>query len=149
MLLGCSAYDGNLLLNIGPAPDGSVPEEAVEPLTTVGKWLGKHGEAVYGKVDRYWLHGTACGDFSKKGRTAYFWCRFWPGGKLALGGHHAKLLRASFLHNGKPIAFEQTKHRIIFKRLPKASPDKLAGVAVIKLEYKSVPHYERGPFHDD
>ena len=149
MLLGCSAYDGNLLLNIGPAPDGSVPEEAIEPLTTVGKWLKKYGEAAYGQVDRYWLHGTTCGDFSKKGKTAYFWCRWWPEGQIIFGGHHTKLLRASFLHNGKPIEFEQTKHQIILKGLPKTSPDKLAGVAVIKLEYKSVPHYERGPFHDD
>ncbi|TFG41997.1 MAG: alpha-L-fucosidase, partial [Syntrophobacterales bacterium] len=72
---------GNLLLNIGPAPDGSVPEDAVAPLTTVGKWLRRNGEAVYGKIERADVSwgSTACGGFSRKGRTLYFWCRCWPG----------------------------------------------------------------------
>ena len=41
MLHTCAANGGNLLLNIGPTPDGSVPEEAIEPLTQVGEWLCK------------------------------------------------------------------------------------------------------------
>ena len=41
MLNTCCAKQGNLLLNIGPQPDGSVPEESVKPLKTVGKWLAK------------------------------------------------------------------------------------------------------------
>ena len=36
-----AAGGGNLLLNIGPTPDGSVPAEAVAPLTTVGKLAGR------------------------------------------------------------------------------------------------------------
>lgn len=48
MLNTCSNGCGNLLLNIGPAPDGSVPEDAVEPLTKVGQWLKRNGEAAYG-----------------------------------------------------------------------------------------------------
>ena len=41
MLNTACAGGGNLLLNIGPTPDGSVPEEAIDPLKTVGKWLKK------------------------------------------------------------------------------------------------------------
>ena len=48
MLNTVTSGGGNLLLNIGPTPDGSVPAEAVEPLTTVGKWLAENGKAVYG-----------------------------------------------------------------------------------------------------
>ena len=48
MLNTVTSGGGNLLLNIGPMPDGSVPAEAVEPLTTVGKWLAENGKAVYG-----------------------------------------------------------------------------------------------------
>ena len=50
MLSTCSSGEGNLLLNIGPAPDGSVPPEAVEPLTTTGKWLEKYGEAAWTRI---------------------------------------------------------------------------------------------------
>ncbi len=139
MLFTAASNQGNLLLNIGPAPDGSVPEEAVEPLTTVGKWLHENGEAVYGKVDRARI-GMAAGGASRKGRTVYFWCRCWPGDELVVGGlRGGRLKKASYLVSGKPIKFEQTKNRLVLKGLPKTNPDKIAGVCVIKLEFKSEP----------
>ena len=137
MLRTAAGGGGNLLLNIGPAPDGSVPEDAVEPLTTVGKWLAKNGEAVYGKVDRGagdWTWSTVCGFESVKGNTVYLWVKYWPGTELPLGGFKTKLKKASFLVGGKPIKFEQT-HQIVLKGLPKTSPDKIAGVTVVKLEF--------------
>ena len=39
--------NGNLLLNISPKADGSIPQEQREILLTMGDWLGKYGEAVY------------------------------------------------------------------------------------------------------
>jgi alpha-L-fucosidase len=44
MLNTAAAGGGNLLLNIGPAPDGSIPPEAVERLEAVGKWVETAGE---------------------------------------------------------------------------------------------------------
>ena len=41
MLNTCTAGGGNLLLNIGPEPDGSVPKDAIAPLEQVGRWLEK------------------------------------------------------------------------------------------------------------
>lgn len=40
--------NGYLLLNIGPKPDGSIPEEAKERLLGLGMWLEVNGEAIYG-----------------------------------------------------------------------------------------------------
>jgi len=40
--------NGYLLLNVGPKPDGTIPEEAKERLLDMGKWLQTNGEAVYG-----------------------------------------------------------------------------------------------------
>ena len=40
--------NGYLLLNVGPKPDGSIPEEAKERLLGLGKWLQVNGEAIYG-----------------------------------------------------------------------------------------------------
>ena len=39
---------GNLLLDIGPKEDGSIPEEQVKILTELGKWTDKHSEAIFG-----------------------------------------------------------------------------------------------------
>lgn len=39
--------NGFLLLNVGPKPDGTIPEEAKERLLAMGKWLSINGEAIY------------------------------------------------------------------------------------------------------
>ena len=40
--------EGNLLLNVGPAPDGSPRNEESERLSAIGQWLRRNGESVYG-----------------------------------------------------------------------------------------------------
>lgn len=40
--------NGYLLLNVGPKPDGTIPDEAKERLLGLGKWLGVNGDAIYG-----------------------------------------------------------------------------------------------------
>jgi len=84
------------------------------------------------------------GQFTVKGNTAYFWCNRWPGKELVIGGLLCKVLRASFLATGEPIAFEQTENRLILKGLPETNPDKIAGVSVIKLECDSAPRQVLG-----
>ncbi len=146
MLRTASAGQGNLLLNIGPHPDGSVPEEAVERLLPVGKWLASNGEAVYGAVDRAdgnmeWM---PTGQWTVKGSTAYYWCSRWPGTELAIGGLTVKVMKASILASGKPVDFEQTENRLVLKGLPEQNPDPYAGVAVIKLECDRAPRQVLG-----
>lgn len=41
------AKGGSLLLGVGPKPDGTLPEEAVQRLAQIGKWLEVNGEAIY------------------------------------------------------------------------------------------------------
>ncbi len=137
---------GNLLLNIGPSPEGSVPAEAVKPLQTVGQWLKRNGEAVYGQLDRanYIGLSTVNGRFSLKGKKLYFWCRNWPGRELTIGGFQTKLKSARFLVGGKRIVFEQKDNRIILKNMPRTSPDKLAGFTMIVLEFTRQPQHING-----
>ncbi len=40
--------NGNLLLNIGPRADGTIPDEVQSVLREVGAWLQVNGEAIYG-----------------------------------------------------------------------------------------------------
>jgi len=40
--------NGYLLLNVGPKPDGTIPDEAKKCLLGIGKWLEVNGEAIYG-----------------------------------------------------------------------------------------------------
>jgi alpha-L-fucosidase len=40
--------NGALLLNVGPRPDGTLPEPEEALLRAIGRWLGTYGEAIYG-----------------------------------------------------------------------------------------------------
>jgi len=136
MLQTAAAGQGNLLLNIGPTPDGSVPPEATERLTAVGEWIARNGDALYGKVDRAgrgrveWL---PTGRWTLKGHDAYFWCTRWPGREIVLGGIRTKVNAVSFLADGTPVDFEQTEDRLVLKNLPYHDPDPATGVTVLKL----------------
>ena len=48
MLSDIVAKGGNLLLNIGPGPDGTLYDEAYSRLNEIGDWLEINGEAIYG-----------------------------------------------------------------------------------------------------
>ncbi|HUU60259.1 MAG TPA: alpha-L-fucosidase [Phycisphaerae bacterium] len=141
MLLTCASGQGNLLLNIGPAPDGSVPAIARQRLLPVGRWLANYGEAVYGKADRTAgrLEFGNFGRYTLKGKTAYFLSGRWPGSEMAIGGFRTKLAKATLLPSGKRVRFTQTKDRLILRGLPKTNPDKILQLGVIKLDFKSTP----------
>jgi alpha-L-fucosidase len=48
LLCDIVSKNGNLLLNIGPKPDGTVPDAMQTRLLAIGEWLKVNGEAIYG-----------------------------------------------------------------------------------------------------
>ena len=52
-LVDVVSKNGNLLLNVGPKSDGTIPDEARTILLQMGAWLKTNGEAIYGS--RPWL----------------------------------------------------------------------------------------------
>ena len=47
-LVRAAGKNANLLLNIGPQPDGELPAVAVQRLKEIGEWMQQYGETVYG-----------------------------------------------------------------------------------------------------
>ena len=47
-LIKSAGRGANLLLNVGPRPDGTIQPEAVERLLAMGRWLEKNGQSIYG-----------------------------------------------------------------------------------------------------
>jgi alpha-L-fucosidase len=146
LLRTAAAGGGNLLLNVGPKPDGSVPEEAYQRLEPLGRWTIQNQEAFYGQVERTdgrmdWM---PTGAWTLKGNTAYFWLSNWYGGELVIGGLRVKVHKATYLANGQAISFEQSGERLLLKGLPYENPDPIAGVTVLKLECDAPPRQVLG-----
>lgn len=47
-LIDIVSKNGNLLLNVGPRPDGTITDEETKVLMDIGRWLGVNGEGIYG-----------------------------------------------------------------------------------------------------
>ena len=140
MLHTCCGKGGNLLLNIGPTPDGSVPNEAIKPLQETGEWIRKYADVVYPPSDR-WETGHTCGwaGATVRGNIVYIWTKIWPHEPAAVAGFDTPLKSARLLPDGTPLAFEQKDQRILFTDLPAESPDPIANVAIIELAFEETP----------
>ena len=72
LLCDVVSKNGNLLLNIGPRDDGTIPDGMKQRLLSIGKWLEVNGEAIYGT--RPWgafKQDTPALRFTTKGKVLY------------------------------------------------------------------------------
>ena len=149
----CAQGGGNYLLNIGPKPDGSIPEETVTVLEAVGKWLDTNGKAVYG-TERGSSGGNPNANYTRRGNTLYIHQQYWPGHTpaaewlsffqpetvIAIGGLKAKVKSARLLKTGQSVTFTQDELTLRLTGLPVQAPDQPA--TVIEVECDSEPHVD-------
>ena len=138
-LVSCSRDGGNYLLNIGPKSDGSIPEDSIRVLTTVGQWMTRNGESIH-TTDRCQVHASEFAGFTRRGNTLYMHVHFWPGDTIALGGLMTKVTSARLLASGQSVKFEQERFRVRFTGLPADAPDH--PVTTIAIECESEPQQD-------
>lgn len=54
MLVNAVCRSGNLLLNVGPDPQGAIPQAVKESLTVLGDWMKENGESIYETRAGFW-----------------------------------------------------------------------------------------------
>ncbi|MCK5146100.1 alpha-L-fucosidase [bacterium] len=107
VLAECLRMGGNLLLDIGPRADGTIPEEQVARLKGLGRWVHKHREAVYG-VKAGLPHGHFYGPtaLSTDSTLLYLYLPHRPNGPLALKGIKNKINRIWTVGNGTKLKWD-------------------------------------------
>ena len=131
LLVKAAGYDANLLLNIGPRPDGTVQPEFVERLREVGEWVSKNGETVYGTrggpfPPRPW------GVSTRKGSRVYLHVLDWSDPVLALPRSPGRIRSASYLKDGRAVTFTEQKDALLL-RLDPAAADPIDTIVVLEL----------------
>ncbi|MDR3773025.1 MAG: alpha-L-fucosidase [Terracidiphilus sp.] len=130
LLVGAAGRDGNMLLNVGPRPDGQIDPPQAERLAEIGQWLSQFGESIYGTRGGPWLPG-AYGVSTHNGTMVYLHVLHPPeGGPLVLPSLPVRVAKAWILHGGD-VPFQQTDQTLML-HLPAGSSDAID--TVVKLE---------------
>jgi alpha-L-fucosidase len=96
---------GNFLLNVGPRPDGTIPEAFVERMKVIGQWMARNGESIYGTSRSPFGGPLPAGRVAAKGNRLYvFLQELPPGGRIELPGLRHMIQRALLLDGGEPLA---------------------------------------------
>jgi alpha-L-fucosidase len=134
-------FGGNMLLNIGPKPDGSVQPWQARIMERVGAWVKAHGEAIYGcGAEPAWLfnNGLAPWRTTRKGNTLFVHLLRYPGKEFAMVNiHDYTFTSASLLDTGKRLEIVHEPTRDIIRGLPAKAPDPIAPVVKISIRPKT------------
>jgi alpha-L-fucosidase len=132
---------GNLLLDMGPKEDGTIPEEQINVLKELGAWNKRNGEGVFNTIG-----GLPPGHFygpstlSKDSTTLYLFVHAKTNGQLMMKGLDNKIEEISVLGSGAKL-----QHKIVGKiswsnvpglvyiNLPETALDKYITVLKLKL----------------
>ncbi len=139
-LVTIAARGGNYLLNVGPTPEGEIPEQAIARLDAMGEWMKINGEAIYGTQRSliYPAWGECIRKDNKNNSILYLAVFDWPvDGKLLFDGIK-NVKRAVMLHNGSKLIFDTTQNGVIIN-VPKVSPDPIATIIKLELNEKLPP----------
>ncbi len=138
----CISLGGNLLLDIGPKEDGTIPYEQVHILEELGKWNKKHEEAIFST-----LPGMPLGHFygpttiSKDSTTLYLFLQGQQSGNITIKGLNNTIKSVSVLGNQTELS-----HKIVGKiswskvpglvyiNVPKGVQDQYMTVLRVKLD---------------
>jgi alpha-L-fucosidase len=136
-LIDIASKGGNYLLNIGPKADGEFPQESIDRLKEIGKWIKINGEAIYG-THAIGLKPVSWGRFTQKetklNSIIYASVFNWQTDrKLSIEGIRNDIVSASLLSNAKKLNYTKT-NEILTIDLPENPTDKIA--TVIKIEIK-------------
>jgi alpha-L-fucosidase len=130
-LVRAAGNNSNLLLNIGPYPNGEIDPEFQKRLHAIGDWLAKYGDSIYGTRGGPIPPGD-WGVTTQKDDKIYVHVLNWGAPLLALPSLPSKITSARSLLDGNSIDFTQNADGIILK-VPPQGKDEVDRVIVLTM----------------
>ena len=131
MLIRAAGNNSNLLLNIGPQPNGEIQQEFAVRLRAVGEWLARYGDSIYGTRGGP-LAPADWGVTTHKGNTVYVHVLHWNAPLLALPPFPRAVTSAQELESRNKVAFTQSKDGVVLN-VPAAAKGQRDRVIVLTL----------------
>ena len=132
MLVECSGGDGNMLLNVGPRPDGLIDPAQVGALKIVGDWLKTYSESIYGTRGGPYIP-TPRYAATRKGNAVYLHILKWEGATVKLPPLGAVITGSVLLGGGKAeVVNDPTGLYVSVPAADRKDPD-----TIVKIELKS------------
>jgi alpha-L-fucosidase len=139
---------GNLLLDIGPKADGTIPDEQVTILEELGRWTAKHQDAIYNTVAGLppgYFNGPST--LSKDSTVVYLFLDYIPKGPVLVKGIKNKINRIWVEGNGTKLDWDIKMKQywspvpgLLFITVPEAVLDEQVTVVTLLLDGKLELH---------
>ena len=111
-LVKTAGLGANLLLNIGPQPNGELPAVAIERLKDMGEWLNKYGETIYATRESPFPQ-QSWGTATRKDNRVFLHVMS-PETDVILVPENLNIVSAKEFDSGKPVEFENfANHTVI------------------------------------
>ena len=113
-LVNAAGKNANLLMNIGPQPNGELPAVALQRLKEVGEWMKQYGETIYGTrgglvAPHHW------GVTTQKGNTLYVHILNYADKELALPLQGRKVKKAVVYKDKSPVRFLRSRDGVVLQ----------------------------------
>lgn len=110
-LVKSAGYNSNLLLNVGPMPNGKIQPEFVDTLKAIGEWTDKYGETIYGTRAGF-ISPQEWGVSTQKDDKHYLHILDAKTDTLFISDFPKTLKSAEFYSSGKPVKFKQIEEGV-------------------------------------
>ncbi len=121
-LANVASKGGNLLLDVGPTPEGTIQPEFVERLEAMGKWMKEYGDSIYGTTYGP-LQNLKFGKTTAKGRLIYLHVFDWPSeGQLEVPGFQGRIAQITVLGDKRKLRWRQDDEKLTIQ-VPPTAPD--------------------------
>jgi alpha-L-fucosidase len=120
MLVRAAGNNSNLLLNIGPMPNGEIEDEFVTRLHAIGEWMSRYGETIYGTRGGP-IAPADWGVTTQKGDKIYVHVLQWKAPLLALPPIQKTIKNAQEFGTGSSVEFKQSSDGVVLKVPPAAN----------------------------
>lgn len=144
IFIDCLRLGGNLLLDIGPKADGTIPIEQENILKELGRWTAKHKEAIYGSqagISTDYYYGPTT--LSKDKKTLYVFVEHKPNGPIVIRGLKNKVNRIRVVGQGTKLTqqvhnkpYWSSKAGLLYFEIPETALDEHVTVVALQLDGK-------------